>query len=87
MNSKNIKNQSNQKLLAEIERLKKELKKKKKYGLVWEDKPEDIVEMCKEKLPVLKEVKSKETTTKPSYLLLSSLTRTRTNQALTFQHS
>jgi len=42
------------------ERLKKELKKKKKYGLVWEEKPEDVVEMCKEKLPVLKEVKNKE---------------------------
>lgn len=52
-------NQTKEKLLAEIDRLKKELKKKKKYGLVWEDKPEDVVEMCKEKLPVLKEVKSK----------------------------
>lgn len=47
-------------LLAEIERLKKELKKRKKYGLVWEEKPEEVVEMCKEKLPVLKEVKNKE---------------------------
>ena len=52
-------NQTKEKLLAEIERLKKELKKKKKYGLVWEDKPENVVEMCKEKLPVLKEIKSK----------------------------
>ena len=43
-------NQTQEKLLAEIERLKKELKKKKKYGLVWEEKPEDVVEMCKEKL-------------------------------------
>ena len=61
------------KLLAEIERLKKELKKKKKYGLVWEDKPEDVVEMCKEKLPVLKEVKSKKIITdknKPVNLLI-----------------
>lgn len=66
-------NQTNEKLLAEIERLKKELKKKKKYGLVWEDKPEDVVEMCKEKLPVLKEVKSKEIITdknKPVNLLI-----------------
>jgi hypothetical protein len=38
--------------LAEIERLKKELKKRKKYGLVWEEKPEEVVEMCKKKLPV-----------------------------------
>jgi len=66
-------NQTKEKLLAEIERLKKELKKKKKYGLVWEDKPEDVVEMCKEKLPVLKEVKSKEIITdktKPMNLLI-----------------
>jgi adenine-specific DNA-methyltransferase len=62
-----------EKLLAEIERLKKELKKKKKYGLVWEDKPEDVVELCKTKLPILKEVKSKEIITdknKPVNLLI-----------------
>ena len=62
-----------EKLNAEIERLKKELKKRKKYGLVWEDKPEEVVEMCKEKLPVLKEVKNKEITTdkdKPVNLLI-----------------
>lgn len=35
-----------EKLNAEIERLKKELKKRKKYGLVWEEKPEEVVEMC-----------------------------------------
>ncbi|OGZ15613.1 MAG: hypothetical protein A3J08_00240 [Candidatus Lloydbacteria bacterium RIFCSPLOWO2_02_FULL_51_11] len=35
------------------------LRKRKKYGLVWEDKPEDVVEQCKTELPVLKEVKSK----------------------------
>lgn len=55
-----------EKLNAEIERLKKELKKRKKYGLVWEEKPEELVEMCKEKLPVLKEVKSKEIKRKPA---------------------
>src|SRR4030042_6272204 len=54
-----------EKLLAEIERLKKELKKRKKYGLVWEEKPEEVVEMCKHKLPVLKEIKSKEIITDP----------------------
>jgi len=26
-------------LIKEVERLKKELKKRKKYGLVWEEKP------------------------------------------------
>src|SRR3989344_7394291 len=62
-----------EKLNAEIERLKKELKKRKKYGLVWEEKPEELVEMCKEKLPVLKEIKNKEITTdkdKPVNLLI-----------------
>lgn len=57
---KNFENQSKQNLVAEISRLKKELKKRKKYGLVWEEKPEEVVEMCKTKLPVLKEVKGKE---------------------------
>jgi adenine-specific DNA-methyltransferase len=69
----NNKNQSKEELLAEIERLKKELKKQKKYGLVWEDKSEEVVEMCKEKLPVLKEVKNKEIITdkdKPVNLLI-----------------
>ncbi|MEO0068842.1 MAG: hypothetical protein ABIK23_06940, partial [candidate division WOR-3 bacterium] len=54
-----------EKLKAEIERLRKELKKRKKYGLVWEEKPEEVVEMCKTKLPVLKEVKSREIITDP----------------------
>lgn len=53
------KEQTKDELLAEIARLKMELKKKKKYGLVWEEKMEDVVEMCKEKLPVLIEDKSK----------------------------
>jgi len=57
---------SEEKLLAEIERLKKELKKRKKYGLVWEEKPEEVVELCKKKLPVLKEVKSREIMTDPN---------------------
>ncbi|MFH1128003.1 MAG: site-specific DNA-methyltransferase [Candidatus Omnitrophota bacterium] len=35
------------------------MKKRKKYGLVWEEKSEEVVEMCKEKLPVLKEIKNK----------------------------
>ena len=32
---------------------------KKKYGLVWEDKPEDVEEQLRTHLPVLKEVKEK----------------------------
>ena len=44
-----------EKLVDEVARLRK----RKKYGLVWEDKPEDVVEQCKTELPVLKEVKNK----------------------------
>jgi len=58
--TKNNKKAEIEKLNDEVDRLKKELKKRKKYGLVWEEKPEEVVEMCKEKLPVLKEVKNKE---------------------------
>lgn len=45
------------------EELIKEIKKakgQKKYGIVWEDKPELVADLCKEKLPVLIEDKSKE---------------------------
>lgn len=49
-----------EKLIEEVERLRR----RKKYGLVWEDKLEDVVEQCKQELPVLKEVKSKAITEK-----------------------
>ncbi len=39
------------------------LRKRKRYGLVWEDKPEDVVERCKSELPILEEVKNNEITT------------------------
>lgn len=35
------------------------LRKQKKYGLVWEDKPEDVEERLREELPVLTEVKER----------------------------
>ena len=38
---------------------------KKKYGLVWEDKPEDVEEQLRNNLPVLKEVKEKFIEAKP----------------------
>lgn len=41
-----------------IEEVKK-LKARKKYGLVWEDKSEDVAEQCKKELPVLDEVLDK----------------------------
>lgn len=43
----------------ELIEIVKGLKRRKKYGLVWEDKPEDVVEQCKKELPVLEEVKDK----------------------------
>lgn len=42
-----------------IEELNK-LKKRKKYGLVWEDKEEDVVEQCKKELPILEEIVNNE---------------------------
>jgi len=38
----------------------KKLKKRKKYGIVWEDKPKKVAELYKEKLPVLKELRNKQ---------------------------
>lgn len=37
----------------------RQLKKQKKYGLVWEDKLEVVAEQCKTELPVLEDVKEK----------------------------
>ena len=60
----------------EIEDLKSEIKKlknRKKYGLVWEEKPEEVVELCKEKLPVLTEDNKREIRTdkeKPVNILI-----------------
>jgi len=34
----------------------KKLRKRKKYGIIWEEKKETVVEDCRNKLPVLKEV-------------------------------
>ena len=49
-------------LLARIADLQSEIKKiknRKKYGLVWEDKPEDVVLQCENNIPILKEVKTR----------------------------
>lgn len=35
------------------------LRKQKKYGLVWEDKPEDVEERLRDELPILTEVKER----------------------------
>lgn len=49
-------------LVEEVQRLKG----RKMYGLVWEDKPEDVVEQCKRELPVLEEVADRALDTDPS---------------------
>lgn len=48
-------NLSKEQLITEIKRLKKG----KKFGLLWEDKIEDVAELCKTKLPVLVDVEKK----------------------------
>jgi len=40
--------------IKELEKELKSIKKQKKYGLVWEDKPEEIVELCKTQVPILR---------------------------------
>lgn len=44
---------------SELELQLKTIKKRKKYGLVWEDKPEEIVEACKSNVPILSLKKKK----------------------------
>jgi len=56
MAKNNLSEWSKEELVREL----KKLKKRKKYGMVWEDKPEKVAELCKEKLPVLAEERDKE---------------------------
>lgn len=53
---KDYSNWSKDELVREL----KKIEKRKKYGIVWEDKPEQVAELCKEQLPVLEEDKHKE---------------------------
>ena len=55
-NNNNYDNYSKDELIKEI----KKLKKRKKYGVVWDAKPEEVAELCKEKLPILEEDITKE---------------------------
>jgi len=69
MAKKDYSNWSKEELLKEL----KKIEKRKKYGIVWEDKPEQVAELCKEKLPVLVEDKGKEIKTddtKPVNILI-----------------
>jgi len=69
MAKKDYPNWSKEELVREL----KKVEKRKKYGLVWEDKLEQVALLCKEKLPVLVEDKSKEIVTdkeKPNHILI-----------------
>lgn len=55
MNDKTLSECSREELLETI----RSLKKQKKFGLVWEDKPEKVAMECRQKLPVVKEVADK----------------------------
>ena len=55
MQKKDFQNWSKEKLLHEY----KGLLKRKKFGIVWEDKIEEVAEQCKTFLPVLKDEKTK----------------------------
>ena len=69
MAKKDYLNLTKEELIRELEKIKKQ----KKYGIVWEDKPEQVVLLCKEKLPVLTEEKDKEIITdeeKPMNILI-----------------
>ena len=63
-------------LLARVKNLEfqiKKLKDRKKYGLVWEEKSEQVVLDCQNKIPILKEVNNKEIKTdnnKPTNFLI-----------------
>ncbi len=69
MAKKDYSSWSKEELIREL----KKVEKRKKYGIVWEDKPEQVALLCKEKLPVLAEDKSKEIVTdkeKPVNILI-----------------
>ena len=55
MENKSLNEYSKEELIKIINSLKKQ----KKFGLVWEDKPEKVAIECEQKLPVLKEVEEK----------------------------
>lgn len=67
--TKRYEDYTREQLLEEI----KKLKKQKKFGLVWEDKPEQVVEDCKNNFPVLTEVSDKaisEAENSPTHLII-----------------
>ncbi len=75
--SSNVSSKNEQDFLARISELEtelKQIKKQKKYGLVWENHDEDVVLQCQENVPILKEVKNRKIsdkdTDKPTNILI-----------------
>lgn len=64
MSKKNYSDWSKEELVRELDKLGK----RKKYGVVWEDKKEQVAELCKIKLPILVEEKNKEIKIEPDEL-------------------
>ena len=58
--SQNTKEKELSTRISELETKIKKLQSRKRYGLVWEDNPEQVFELCKEQLPVLAEDTKKE---------------------------
>lgn len=56
MAKKDYSNWSKEELVREL----KKVEKRKKYGIVWEDKPENVAKRCETELPVLEEDTKKE---------------------------
>ena len=69
MPKKDYSNWAKEELIQELNKAQK----RKKYGIVWEDKQEEVAKLCKEKLPVLAEETDKEILTdkdKPINILI-----------------
>lgn len=60
-NKSKYKDWTSEQLIAKIEKLEKE-----RYGLVWEDKEEDVAKRCESELPLLEEDCSREIVSDPS---------------------
>ena len=56
MAKRNYQEWTKEELIQEVVKLEN----RKKYGMVWEDRPEDVAVLCKEKLPILEEDAKKE---------------------------
>ncbi len=61
MPKRDYKGYSKEQLIEKIKKLEKQ-----RYGLIWDNKPEDVAIQCDKEIPILKEVKDKEIKADPS---------------------